>query len=395
MTTIDGEVAPGFERVRDAFTENFEQRGEVGAAFALYNDGDKVVDLWGGVADQDTGRPWEQDTLQLVFSTTKGATAASAMLLVERGELDLDAPVATYWPEFKVAGKENIPVRWLLSHRAGLPTVDASLTPEDLYAWDPIVDALAAQQPYWEPGSKHGYHALTYGYLVSEVVRRITGRSLGQFFADEIAGPLGAEFYVGLPASEEPRVSKLITMELGMSDEQKVLIKDLDVNAFPPEIRELIEAFMDPDSLSIRALNLSEPAMDFNDPALHAAEVPAANGICTARGLARFYAGLIGDVDGVRVLDPATVDAARTTQSDGKDAILVKHTRFGLGFMLDGPDVPYFGPGSFGHDGAGGSMGFADPEAGVAFGYVMNKMNANINADPRPQALVEAVKASL
>ncbi|MEY2473564.1 MAG: hypothetical protein QOK28_2893 [Actinomycetota bacterium] len=395
MTTIDGEVAPGFERVRDAFAENFDQRGEVGAAFALYKGGEKVVDLWGGVADQGTGRPWEQDTLQLVFSTTKGATAASAMLLVERGQLDLDAPVATYWPEFKAAGKENIPVRWLLSHRAGLPTVDASLTPQDLYAWDPIIDALAAQQPYWEPGSKHGYHALTYGYLVGEVIRRITGKSVGAFFADEIAGPLGAEFYIGLPAELEPRVSTLIELKFEIPEDQRESLKNMDLNAFPPEVRDLIAAFLDPNSLSLRALNLCTPSIDFNDPALHAAEVPAGNGICTARGLARFYAGLIGEIDGVRALKPETVDLARTEQSSGPDEILKKITRFGLGFMLDGPDVPYFGDGSFGHDGAGGSMGFADPESGIAFGYVMNKMNGNINADARPQALVEAVRACL
>jgi CubicO group peptidase (beta-lactamase class C family) len=392
---ITGEVAPGFEKVRAAFAENFEQRGEVGAAFALYKDGEKVVDLWGGVADQETGRAWEQDTLQLVFSTTKGATAACAMLLVERGSLDLDAPVAEYWPEFKAEGKDNIPVRWLLSHRAGLPAVDASLSHAELFAWDPIIDALAAQKPYWEPGTKHGYHALTYGYLVGEVIRRISGKSVGQFFADEVAGPLGAEFFIGLPASQEARVSKLITFELGMSDDQRDAMKDMDLNAFPPEVRDLIAAFMDPNSLSMRALNLVDPALDFNDPALHAAEIPAGNGICTARGLARFYAGLIGEVDGVRVLKPETVDLARTEQSSGPDEILKKFTRFGLGFMLDGPDIPYFGEGSFGHDGAGGSMGFADPDSAIAFGYVMNKMNPNINADPRPQALVEAVRACL
>jgi CubicO group peptidase (beta-lactamase class C family) len=395
MATIDGEVAAGYEPVREAFQANFEQRGEVGAAFALYKDGTKVVDLWGGVADVDTGRAWDEDTLQLVFSTTKGATAACAMLLVERGLLDLDAPVVEYWPEFKAEGKQDIPVRWLLSHRAGLPAVDAELSAEQLFAWDPIVEALAAQAPYWEPGSKHGYHAVTYGYLVGEVIRRISGRSVGAFFADEIAGPLGDEFFIGLPAQHEPRVTKHIEQKFEIPADQRDAMKDMDLNAFPPEVRDLIAAFLDPNSLSMRALNLVSPALDFNDPALHAAEIPAANGICTARSLARFYAGLIGEVDGVRILKPETVDVARTEQSSGPDEILKKITRFGLGFMLDGPDVPYFGDGSFGHDGAGGSMGFADPESGIAFGYVMNKMNGNINADPRPQALVEAVRTCL
>ncbi len=395
MTDINGEVAPGFEPVRDAFQANFNERSDVGAAFSLYKDGVKVVDLWGGVADADTGRPWEQDTLQLVFSTTKGATAACASLLAQRGLLDFDAPVAQYWPEFKAQGKENIPVRWLLSHRAGLPAVDAELTPAQLFAWDPIVEALAAQKPYWEPGTQHGYHAVSYGYLVGELVRRITGKTIGTFFAEEIAGPLDAEFYIGLPSSEEPRVSKLITMELGMNDEQREMFKNFDLNTLDESVRELVKAFMDPNSLSARALNLSRPAIDFNDPAAHAAEIPAAAGICTARGLARFYAGLIGEVDGVRILDDATIETATTEQSVGKDAILMKETRFGLGFFLKSEFAPMIGPRSFGHDGAGGSMGFADPDAGVAFGYVMNKMQVNLSADPRPLALVEAVKSCL
>ena len=205
----------GSRRFRDAFANNFEYHGDVGAAFALYQDGEKVVDIWGGVADEETGRPWEEDTLQLVFSTTKGATAACAHLLAQRGEFDFDAPVAQYWPEFKANGKENIPVRWLLSHRAGLPVLDKPVSPEDVYAWTPFVDALAAKKPEWEPGTKHGYHAVTYGNLVGEVVRRISGKSIGQFFKDEIADPLGAEFYIGLPESEEHRVSKLISFQLG------------------------------------------------------------------------------------------------------------------------------------------------------------------------------------
>ncbi len=395
MTDVHGEVAPGFEPVREAFQANFEQRGEVGAAFSLYKHGVKVVDVWGGVADQDSGRSWEQETLQLVFSTTKGATAACASLLAQRGLLDFDAPAAEYWPEFKAQGKENIPVRWLLSHRSGLPAVDVPLTPAELYAWDPIVDALAAQKPYWEPGTKHGYHAVTYGYLVGELVRRITGKSIGAFFKDEIADPLGAEFYIGLPASEEPRVSKLITMQLGMDDNQREMFKNFDVESLDPAVRDLVKAFLDPNSLSSRALNLSVPAMDFNDPAAHAAEVPAAAGICTARGLARMYAGLIGEVDGVRILDDATIANAIEEQSFGQDAILMKETRFGLGFFLQSEFAPMIGPRSFGHDGAGGSMGFADPDVGVAFGYVMNKMQVNLSADPRPLSLVAAVKSCI
>jgi CubicO group peptidase (beta-lactamase class C family) len=396
MTTIDGECAARFAAVRQAFEDNFEQRGEVGAAFALYHDGEKVVDLWGGVADQERGTPWAEDTMQVTFSTTKGATAACAHLLAQRGELDFDAPAAEYWPEFKAEGKGDIPVRWLLSHRSGLPAVDTSLTPEQLYQWDPIVDALAAQQPYWEPGTKHGYHALTYGYLVGEVIRRVSGKSVGRFLRDEITGPLDADYYIGLPPELEPRVGKLITFTFGPSEEQRAAMGDFDVNSLPEEIRAMAAAFLDPNSLSLKALNLTDPPLDFNASDMHAAEIPAANGIGTARGLARMYASFVGEVDGIRVLNPDTVARARTEQSVGPDAILIRDTRFALGFMIDSADVPFLGPNAFGHDGAGGFLAFADPDANVGFSYVMNKMAASITAaDPRAQALVDAVRASL
>jgi CubicO group peptidase (beta-lactamase class C family) len=385
---IHGEVAPGFEPVRAAFTANLEQHGDVGAAFSLYKNGTQVVDLWGGVADEETGRPWAEDTLQLVFSTTKGATALCALRLVERGELDLDAPVADYWPEFKAEGKDRIPVRWLLCHRSGLPAVDAKLKPEDVYAWDPIVSALAAQKPLWEPGTAHGYHAVTYGYLVGEVVRRVSGKSLGQFFADEIAGPLDLDFWIGLPAEQEARVSKLVTMRFGAPS-------DFDVESLPEEIREMVRNFTDPNSVTMRALNLTDPPMDFNAPATHAAEIPAANGITTARSLARMYAAAIGDVDGVQLLDRTTVELACETQSEGPDKVLMVDSKFGLGFMLNSLFSPMLTPRSFGHSGAGGSLGFADPEAGIGFGYVMNKMMQNLAGDPRTIGLIDAVRRSI
>lgn len=388
MTDIHGEAAKKFAGVRDAFAANFEQHGEVGAAFSLYVDGEKVVDLWGGVADQESGRAWDEDTLQLVFSTTKGATAAVAHLLAQRGALDLDAPVHEYWPEFKAAGKEAIPVRWLLSHRAGLPVVDAEVSDVEALAWDPIAEALAAQRPIWEPGTAHGYHALTYGWLVGEVVRRVSGRSLGTVFADEIAGPLGLDFWVGLPGSEEHRVSRLIELE-------PVEAPPEVIEQLPAEVRQIAEAFLDPNSLSNRALFVTKPPFSFNQPEVHAAEVPAANGICTARSLARFYAGLIGEVDGTRILEPDTVRGATAEQSNGPDRVLMAPTRFGSGFMLNSAFSPMLGPASFGHPGAGGSLGFADPDSGVAFGYVMNKMQQNLSGDPRTLTLIEAVKAAL
>ena len=192
---IEGDVAPGFERVRDVFGGNFENNGDVGAAVCVYRHGRKVVDLWGGLADAGTARPWTRDTLQLVYSATKAATATCAHLLAQRGELDLDRPAAWYWPEFAAQGKADIPVRWLLSHRAGLPVIDNPMPLADLLAWDPMAAALAAQRPAWEPGTAHGYHGRTFGWLVGEVIRRVSGRSVGTFFAEEIAGPAGLDFF--------------------------------------------------------------------------------------------------------------------------------------------------------------------------------------------------------
>ena len=213
MTDIGGSVEAGFEGVAAAFQQNFVDHGEVGAATSVYVGGHKVVDLWGGVADAATGAPYTEDSLQLVFSTTKGATAACIHLLAQRGDLDIDAPVATYWPEFKAAGKADIPVRWLLCHKAGLPYVDGTMTLEDALAWDPVIRALEAQAPIWEPGTAHGYHATTYGWLLGELVRRVSGKSIGRFFADEFATPLDLDFWIGLPEAEQHRVAPLITMD--------------------------------------------------------------------------------------------------------------------------------------------------------------------------------------
>jgi CubicO group peptidase (beta-lactamase class C family) len=389
-TDIQGEVAGGYERVRDAFAENFEKHGEIGAAFTLYRRGEKVVDIWGGVADENTGRPWAEDSLQLVFSTTKGATAICANLLAQRGDLDVDAPVVKYWPEFGAEGKENIPVRWLLSHRAGLPVIDDPPSPEEALAWDPIIKLLEQQRPVWEPGTAHGYHALTYGWLVGEVVRRISGKSLGTFFAEEVAGPLGLDFWIGLPASQEGRVSPLIQSGFGVAD------VNIDLEALPKEIREIAEAFTNPDSLVNRALFVTKPPLEFNSPEVHAAEIPAANGITDARSLARMYAGQVGKgVDGVRLFTDETVAKATTEQSNGPDKVLFAPTRFGLGFFLDSAFAPLGGPNSFGHAGAGGSLGFADPDADIGFGYVMNKMLQGLAGDPRTLGLIKAVYASL
>lgn len=391
MAQINGEVAPGFEKVRDAFAENFDKHDDVGAAFSLYVKGEKVVDLWGGTADVETGRAWDEDTIQLFFSTTKGLTAICANLLAQRGELDLDAPVAEYWPEFKAEGKENVPVRQLLSHRVGLPILEPPLAPEQALAWDPVVESLAAQRPIWEPGTKHGYHAVTYGWLVGEVIRRVTGRSIGTFFRDEIGSPLGLDLWIGLPESEEPRVAPLITLPtMGGQPMSEDILASL-----PEEQQKLIRAFTDPNSITQRALNATKPAMDFNSREVHAAEIPAANGIGTARGLAKLYAATIGEIDGQRILNPDTVADMSIEQSNGPDEVLMIPTRFGTGFFLNSGFAPLFGERSFGHAGAGGSLAFADPDAQVGFGYVMNKMQTNLAGDPRTLSLISATKASL
>jgi CubicO group peptidase (beta-lactamase class C family) len=378
---VSGFVAPGFESVRDAFVDNFTERGDVGAGFTLFADGRMVVDIAGGVIDRVTNDPYTADTLQVVFSTTKGATAACASLLAQQGLLDFDAPVATYWPEFAQAGKQSIPVRWLLCHKAGLPTFDRTLTRAESFAWTPVIEALAAQAPYWEPGTRFGYHAVTYGHLVGEVVRRITGKPMGEFWQDEFARPLGLEFFIGLPAEFEPRVAPMIAAPaIEMSDEARaasaktLLGRAISMNGAWPDL-----------------------ATAANTREYHAAELGAAGGITNARSLARFYAGLIGPIDGGpdrALFSRETIDRARQPQADGEDLVLSLsgvsvQTRFGLGFATAGPMQVYGGPGGFGHGGAGGSAGFADPDLGIAGGYVMNQMFNNLTGDPRFRALLD------
>ncbi|MFG1974207.1 serine hydrolase domain-containing protein [Nonomuraea fuscirosea] len=388
MTEIGGDIAPGFEAVRAAFAANLDSGQDVGAAVSVYVHGRQVVDLWGGIADPETGRPWERDTLQVVYSTTKAVTAACALLLAQRGELDLDAPVARYWPEFAAQGKERLPVRWLLTHQAGLPAIDRPITPAEAIAWEPMVDALAAQRPYWEPGTEHGYHGQTYGWLVGEVVRRVSGRSVGTFLAEEIAGPFGIDFWIGLPKSEHHRVSRILT-EAAAFDPSAI-----DLDAVPEPMREILAVYADPTSLTSRAMGVVKPALDHNDPAEQAAELPATNGICTARGLARFYAALIGEVDGRRILTSGSLAAAVEERAAGIDRILRVPVRIGTGFGLPTPDAYWYSPSAFGFGGLGGSIGFADQESGIAFGYVMNRLREGV-PDDRAASLYRAVRAAV
>jgi CubicO group peptidase (beta-lactamase class C family) len=382
---ILGTCDAAFAGVRRAFEENFEKRGEIGAAVAVVVDGRARVDLWSGSADQAGTRPWKRDTLVNVYSTTKGMTALCAQRLVDAGRLDLDAPVARYWPEFAAAGKSALPVRWLLSHRSGLAAVRDTLPGEALYDWQAMCTALAAETPWWEPGSAHGYHALTFGWLVGELVRRIDGRSLGRFFREEIAGPLGAEFHIGLPDAQHGRAAELGTLPLDPAAEGSLASVMLE----------------DPAGVSARAFtNPASVLRGVNIPEWRRAEIPGANGHANALGIARVYGALArgGELGGVRVLSSEGVARCAQEQSHGKDRVLRISTRFGQGFMLSQPlPLASFGPneGSFGHPGAGGSVGFADPLARVGFGYVMNRPGPNILLDPRADALIHAVYQAL
>ena len=388
-STITGLVEPGFEPVREEFANNFEQGREIGAAFCAHVEGRKVVDLYGGSFDSSGTRPYGPDTLQLVFSTTKGATAVCANLLAQRGLLDMDAPVSTYWPEFAQAGKGSMPVRFLLCHQAGVPAIDRRLSPDELQAWTPVAEALAEQTPFWEPGTAHGYHALSYGYLVGEVLRRITGRSLGTYFAEEVAAPLGLEFFIGLPEDYEDRVSPVI----GANFEGGLAGDNADGGA-PSGFAATLVA---------RSLNLGGTIRDrdwMNQRAWHAAEIPAGNGITNATSLSRMYAAVIGAVDGgppEPLLTPAQVELARTPLTSGTDQVFASvgfklEQKIGLGFWRSSPVTLFGGDGSFGHGGAGGSYGFADPEHGLAVGYVMNKMAMEeFTGDSRSHGLIRAL----
>lgn len=366
-TNVYGYVRAGFEPVRDVFQTVVDRRPGYGAALCVYHGAEPCVDLWGGPT-------YTRESLQLVFSATKGAVAVCANLLAQRGLLDLEAPVVSVWPEFTRGGKENIRVKWLLSHQAGLPTVDRQLTLGDLVQGEKVIDALTDQKPYWVPGTAHGYHALTIGYLVGEVVRRTTGKSLGRIFADEVAGPLGLDFWIGLPEMLEERVVPVRMNEHSMSNKGAAA-----------------RALSDPASITSRVMsNPTIYPLDFNSAAVHRAEIAAANGICSARALARMYAACITSVDGVRLLSTETVSRACAVQADGIDVVNCEENRFGLGFYLPFPRIPFAGPSSFGHDGLGGALGFADRETGMAFGFITDLVPELAGADPATRELIAA-----
>jgi CubicO group peptidase (beta-lactamase class C family) len=380
---IHGRCDARFEPVRACFEQNFREHGEVGAGCAVHVDGRPVVDLWAGLADRAAQKPWSADTLVNVYSTTKGLAALCMQRLIDQGALDLDARVVDYWPEFGAAGKADIGLRELFSHRAGLAALQQALPATALYDHATMARALAAEAPAWEPGTQHGYHAQTFGFLLGELVRRVTDTTLGHYFRDQIAAPLQADVHIGLPAEHDARVAKLT--------------RPFDQLTPPGEIDLLRVWKTEPDSLTTRAFVNPPPIPGATQTrAWRGAEIPSSNGHATALGLSRIYAALAAG--GARILTPEGVARCSEEHAYGPDLVLRMTTRFGLGFMLSQAEGSgRFGPNlrSFGHPGMGGSLGFADPDARIGFGYVMNRAGASILIDERPRRLIEAVYACI
>ncbi|MBI3675038.1 MAG: beta-lactamase family protein [Proteobacteria bacterium] len=376
---FDGTCDPKFVRVREAFENNFVAHGEPGAAVAVSLHGKPVVDIWGGWKDRARTQPWQRDTLVNFFSVSKALCTVCVLRLVESGQLDLDAPVANYWPEFAQGGKQAITTRQVLSHRAGLPAIRETLQDGAMLDWALMTGALARTKPWWEPGTAHGYHVNTFGFLAGEIVRRICGKSIGAALREEIAKPLDADVHIGLPLSEHARAAEYLWpassgAAQGMPDADQ-------------EMRW--KTYWNPPGFS--------GAGWVNTPQWRSAEIPSTNGHGTARGVARFYSALAsgGAIDGVHILSKGTLKAATVEHSAGFDLINQRPSRFGLGFQLTQPERPLGpNPGAFGHFGAGGSLGYCDPEAGIAFAYVTNDMGPRWQ-NPRNRALIDAVYASL
>lgn len=393
---IGGWCDPAFHAVRDAFAANFTERGESGAAVSVTVGGTEVAELWGGRRDLTGDKPWARDTLVNVFSVGKGVLAACLASLIGQGLLDPDARVTRYWPEFGAAGKDEVSVRQLLSHQAGLPALHAPLPAGSMLDWELMTSLLAAESPWWPPGTGHGYHVNTFGFLGGELIRRITGHTPGEFLRAEIAGPLGADVHIGLPAADHHRVAEFHwpTGATGAAAAESPLGGDRGTDAtgrtsgVPPGLMALNAYFNPPDFSGTGVLNTA---------AWRSAEVPSANAHATATGIARLYTVLAGggSAGGVRAVTGAALAVATQEQVYGEDLVLQRPSRFGLGFQLTHPERE-FGPGPrcFGHFGAGGSVGFCDPDAGLAFGYVTNQMGPRWR-NPRNRALIDACYASL
>lgn len=376
MTDIQGSCDERFEPLATAFRENFESRGDVGASVAVSLEGETVVDLWGGHIDEAREKPWQEDTIINVYSTTKTMAAACALLLADRGEIDLYAPVSTYWPEFAQNGKGQVEVRHFMSHSAGLSGMDEPFSGAALYDWDAVVEALARQAPWWEPGTQSGYHALTQGHLIGEVVRRVSGRSLGTFFREEFAEPLGADFHIGVDEQHFPRIADMIPPEAG---------PDAQVPAG--------------DSIAARTFaNPAVDALESRTPGWRKAEIPAANGHGNARSVVRVQTVLAngGVADGKRLMSEAGCRAIFDEQTNGEDLVLGIPVRFGMGYGLNNELLPLSpNPNACYWGGWGGSLILVDQDARMCVSYVMNRMEATLTGDMRGMSILQGVYESL
>lgn len=391
---VEGFCAPGWVPLVDAFVANFADRAEVGASLCLTLAGETKVDIWGGYADPLTASPWQRDTITVVFSATKGATALCAHHLAKDGLLDLEQPVATYWPEFAAHGKEATTVAMLLDHSAGVPGFREPLKVDAFADWDYMIRRLEEEEAFWQPGSRHGYHLLTMGWTVGEIVRRVSGKSLGTYFREALASPADLDFWIGLPEGEENRVARLIPYLSAVKDG---MVTDLHRFAFRNPDHPITRAIIHDGGYNMGRTDPHSGRGIPDTPKAYAAEIGAAGGITNGRGLAGLYAHVISGGTGL-FGDDAIARMARSSSASRHDAVLQMPTRFGLGFMLsmDNRQRPLghiesvvLGESAFGHVGAGGSLGFADPDCGLTFGYAMNRMGPGILLDERGQSLVD------
>lgn len=378
---MNGTVAPGFEPVVQAFEQAFEGHPAMGAALHVAKDGESVINLWAGVADARTGRPWTEQTPSVVFSCTKGLVSIMAARLVQEGRLDYDAPVARYWPEFAAAGKGQVTVGQALAHQAGLSAPRVDLTEDDIVDWDRVVTALAEQEPLWPLGTGYAYHALTHGWVVGEIIRRVTGQSVGSYFRDLIADPLGVNAWIGLPADRADEAA-----HLQVSDPLSALWAE---EAAKPAPNWPYKAMTLGTALPADLVSADE---GFNKQRIRAAEIPGAGGIATAEALATIWSATVTPTRGVRLIDDGVIARATRTQSQGVSVFGgdPPYSRWGYGFQLDSAARRYLAEGNFGHDGAGGQVGFSDPERRIGFGFVTNWMMGP--EDQRATQILDALR---
>lgn len=384
---INGTVAPGFESVQTAFASSFDGKPDMGAALCVRHRGQVVVDLWGGVADERSRAAWQDDTLSVIFSCTKGLSAILAARLVQEGRLHYQAPVTDYWPEFGAAGKESVKVKDLLAHRSGVSAPRDILTPADVVDWPTVANKLATQAPLWDPDSGWGYHAITHGWLIGEVIRRITGQTVGEYFAQLVAGPLHVDAWIGLPPSLTSRVAHMqVGPTLADLVVQQAAARKTDVVDWPDRAMTLGEAWPS---------TLVGEGTGFNDPQIQEAEIPGAGGIASARALATIWSATFEETEGVRLLDDSVLREATRVQSDGPPVFDVPGPwpRWGMGFQLDSDARRYLTPDGFGHDGAGGQVAFADPVLGVGFAFLTNQMEGI--GDIRGTNIVDSLRTVL